>query len=140
MALKADLSERECANVLRALADETRLRILESLLVREKCVGDLVEQIGKQQPHMSHHLRILREAGLIEGIREGQRVCYRIAPGLQLRLKTSVTRPLTWGAAGSAFRWTSWRRACGRARTLAWGAEMSHPSPKIGRVYPQGGM
>ncbi|MGH2372384.1 MAG: ArsR/SmtB family transcription factor [Gammaproteobacteria bacterium] len=88
MALKAELTERECANVLRALADETRLRILESLLVREKCVNDLVEAIGKQQPHVSHHLRILREAGLIEGIREGQRVCYRIAPGLQSRLKT----------------------------------------------------
>ncbi|MCI0429965.1 MAG: metalloregulator ArsR/SmtB family transcription factor [Rhodospirillales bacterium] len=88
MALKADLTERECANVLRALADETRLQILESLLVREKCVSDLVEEIGKQQPHVSHHLRILREAGLIEGIREGQRVCYRMAPGLQLRLKT----------------------------------------------------
>ncbi|MGH8532402.1 MAG: ArsR/SmtB family transcription factor [Gammaproteobacteria bacterium] len=73
MPLKADLTERECANVLRALADETRLRILESLLVGEKCVSDLVEEIGKQQPHVSHHLRILREAGLIEGIREGQR-------------------------------------------------------------------
>jgi DNA-binding transcriptional ArsR family regulator len=88
MALKADLTERECANVLRALADETRLRILESLLVREKCVSDLVEETGKQQPHVSHHLRILREAGLIEGIRQGQWVCYRIAPGLRLRLKT----------------------------------------------------
>ncbi|MGH8610155.1 MAG: ArsR/SmtB family transcription factor, partial [Gammaproteobacteria bacterium] len=88
MALKADLTERECANVLRALADETRLRILESLLVREKCVSDLVEEIGKQQPHVSRHLRILREAGVIEGIREGQRVCYRIAPDMQLRLKT----------------------------------------------------
>ena len=64
-ALETDvLSPRECASVLKALADETRLRILESLLAEEKCVSDLVRELGCTQPHVSHHLRILRDSGV----------------------------------------------------------------------------
>jgi len=42
------LTERQCASVMRALGDETRLKILESLLLHEKCVSELVEETGKQ--------------------------------------------------------------------------------------------
>ncbi len=59
------LTPRQCATVLKALGDETRLRILESLLVGEKCVTDLVQELKCAQPHASHHLRILRDAGLV---------------------------------------------------------------------------
>lgn len=68
---------------MRALGDETRLRILMSLLSGRKCVTDLVREIRRGQPHVSHHLRILRDAGLVEGAREGRRVCYRVAPEVQ---------------------------------------------------------
>ena len=51
------LNPRQCARVLKALADETRLRLLESLLVEEKCVTDLVQQLRCLQLHISHHLR-----------------------------------------------------------------------------------
>ena len=55
---------RECAAVLKAMGDETRLRILESLLLGEKCVTDLTDILRCSQPHVSHHLRILlRDAG-----------------------------------------------------------------------------
>lgn len=93
--------------------DETRLKILESLLAQEKCVSDLVEEIGKQQPHVSHHLRILREAGLIEGLREGQRVCYRIAPGIQRQLKDSKQQAIELGCCRISFR-----RVAGREEIL----------------------
>ncbi len=66
------LTPRQCASILKALGDETRLRILESLLVSEKCVTDLVQELGCSQPHASHHLRILRDSSLVEGHRCGK--------------------------------------------------------------------
>ena len=79
---------RECAAVLKAMGDETRLRILESLLLGEKCVTDLTDILRCSQPHVSHHLRILRDAGLVEGHRHGKQVCYRVDPTVQRALKS----------------------------------------------------
>ena len=91
------LSPRECASVLKALADETRLRILESLLAEEKCVSDLVRELGCPQPHVSHHLRILRDSGVVEGLREGKQVCYRIAPIIKRALANQEGKALNFG-------------------------------------------
>lgn len=91
------LNPRECATMLKALADKTRLRILESLLAQEKCVTDLVHELGCSQPHVSHHLRILRDSGVVEGIREGKQVCYRIAPIVQRALANRQGKALNFG-------------------------------------------
>jgi DNA-binding transcriptional ArsR family regulator len=91
------LSPRECASVLKALADETRLRILESLLAGEKWVSELVRELGCSQPHVSHHLRILRESGLVEGLREGKQVCYRISPIIKRALANRQGKALNFG-------------------------------------------
>jgi ArsR family transcriptional regulator len=91
------LSSRQCATVLKALADETRLRILESLLAEEKCVTDLVRELDCSQPHISHHLRILRDTGVVQGIREGKQVCYRIAPIVQRALANRQGKALNFG-------------------------------------------
>ncbi len=91
------LSPRQCATVLKALADETRLRILESLLVKDKCVTDLVRELGCPQPHASHHLRILWDSRLVEGIREGKQVCYRITPVMQRALAGRQGKALDFG-------------------------------------------
>ena len=91
------LSPRQCATVLKALADETRLRILESLLVEEHCVNELVEELKCPQPHISHHLRILRDSGLVEGLREGKQVCYRISPTVQRALGNRQGQALNFG-------------------------------------------
>lgn len=91
------LTPRQCAIVLKALADETRLRILESLLVQEKCVTELVRELRCPQPHISHHLRILRDSGLVEGLREGKQVCYRIAPTVQRALANRQGQALNFG-------------------------------------------
>ncbi len=91
------LTPGECATVLKALADETRLRLLESLLVEEKCVTDLGRELRCPQPHISHHLRILRDAGLVEGLREGKQVCYRIAPTIQRALANRQGQALNFG-------------------------------------------
>ncbi len=96
--LAQDLStSRQCAEVLKALADDTRLRILESLLLEEKCVTELVQDLRCPQPHVSHHLRILREAGLVEGLRNGKQVCYRVAPGIRRSLAHPRGQALDFG-------------------------------------------
>ena len=119
------LTSQQCAEVLRALGDETRLQILESLLVQQKCVSDLVREIGRRQPHISHHLRILRAAELVEGLREGRRVCYRISPKIERALKESGRRALDFGCCQVSFPETLLF-----AHTPAPGRSSSHQSDK----------
>lgn len=61
------------ADRLKALADPTRLRMLELLVAQpgELCVCDITSQFEQRQPTISHHLRILRDAGLIRGEKRG---------------------------------------------------------------------
>lgn len=91
------LTSRQCATVLKALGDETRLRILKSLLIGEKCVTDLVQELKCSQPHASHHLRILRDADLVEGHRDGKQVCYRVSPAIQRALANRQGQALDFG-------------------------------------------
>ena len=91
------LTQRQCATVLKALGDETRLRILESLLTGEKCVTDLVQELRCSQPHASHHLRILRDARLVEGHRDGKQVCYKVSPTIQKALTNRQGQALDFG-------------------------------------------
>jgi ArsR family transcriptional regulator len=61
------------ADRLKALADPTRLRMLDLLAQQSAplCVCEITDQFAQQQPTISHHLRILREAGLITGEKRG---------------------------------------------------------------------
>jgi len=66
----------------RALADRTRLRLLNLIADREVCVCYFVEILGTNQPKISRHLAYLRRAGLVQARREGKWMHYRIAePG-----------------------------------------------------------
>ena len=67
------------AHRFRALGDETRLRILEALTAGESTVSELTQGVVVGQSLMSHHLRILREAGLVTDRRTGRWVYYAIA-------------------------------------------------------------
>lgn len=66
--------------VLAALADDTRLTIVELLAREEQCVGELVEHFCITQPAISQHLKVLREAGLVSVRAEAQRRYYRLNP------------------------------------------------------------
>ncbi len=66
--------------VLEAIAEPTRRRILDAIRSKERSVGDLVERVGMHQPGVSRHLRVLREAGLVEVRRDAQRRLYRLRP------------------------------------------------------------
>lgn len=66
--------------VLEALAEPHRRHILDVLRQGESSVGSLVEQLGTSQPHVSKHLRVLRDVGLVEVRVDRQRRIYRLQP------------------------------------------------------------
>lgn len=76
-----------------ALADPARLRLLSLIAAHddgEVCACELVEPIGRSQPTVSHHLKVLREAGLVEGERRGTWVWYRAVPGALAELRDAL--------------------------------------------------
>ena len=64
--------------VLEVIAEPTRRRILDAVRVRECSVNELVERVGMHQPGVSRHLKVLRDAGLVEVRRDAQRRLYRL--------------------------------------------------------------
>ncbi len=103
--LQAPLTEAEArslAQVLKALADPARLRIISLIAARpgaEACNCELVEPLGLSQPTVSHHLRVLHDAGVLERERRGQWIFYRIADAqleaLRAALDPAVLSPAT---------------------------------------------
>lgn len=81
---EAPLDEAEAAHlarVLAALADPVRLRLVSLVASRgQVCSCELEEPLGKSQPTISHHTRILAEAGLLVGERRGRWVWWSIVP------------------------------------------------------------
>jgi len=72
----------------KALADETRLRILKLLEVREMCVCEVMVALDLTQPTASHHLGLLETAGLVKARKEGKWVFYKIAnPDLTKKMR-----------------------------------------------------
>lgn len=65
---------------LKALADPTRLRIIIFLASGERCACDLGDAVATSANLLSHHLKVLREADLIEGTRRGRWIDYRLRP------------------------------------------------------------
>ena len=69
---------KDLARLAQALADANRLRLLRLLARRELCVTAAARELGLSQPLVSQHLRVLRQAGLIQGERRGRRVHYHV--------------------------------------------------------------
>jgi len=66
------------AEVLKAMADPTRLKILHCLNQGERCVSDILEVVGGSQANVSKHLSVLKRAGLVDSRRDGLNVFYHI--------------------------------------------------------------
>lgn len=74
-------------NVFKALACETRLKIVMGLLEKKECnVNLMAEKLGLPQPNVSQHLAILKNAGVIEGYRKGTQICYKVTNDLVCKL------------------------------------------------------
>jgi ArsR family transcriptional regulator, arsenate/arsenite/antimonite-responsive transcriptional repressor len=77
--------------LFKALADDTRLRILALLQSGEICVCDIHGSLGLPQPAVSRHLAYLRKAGLVQGRKDGLWVHYRLSPLPDPVLQTVMT-------------------------------------------------
>ncbi|MFF8769781.1 ArsR/SmtB family transcription factor [Kitasatospora sp. NPDC015120] len=97
--LSAPLDEAQAAELaplFKALGDPVRLRLLSMIASGqggEVCVCDLTPQFDLSQPTISHHLKLLRQAGLIDSERRGTWVYYRLVPETTDRLAGILTRP-----------------------------------------------
>ncbi|MEP6990664.1 MAG: metalloregulator ArsR/SmtB family transcription factor [bacterium] len=87
-----DISHARAVAALRfrALGDETRLWLLALLRNAERTVADLMDDTGLGQSLVSHHLRTLRQAGLVTTRREGRWMHYRIVPAALMSTRLVV--------------------------------------------------
>ncbi len=72
-----------CVEKLKALADSTRLAVVEALMDGPRYAGELAQLLEVEQSLLSHHLRVLREIGLLSAERDGKAVLYALAPGVE---------------------------------------------------------
>jgi ArsR family transcriptional regulator, arsenate/arsenite/antimonite-responsive transcriptional repressor len=78
---------KDIVKVFKALSDATRLRIVLVLAERDLCVCELVFILKMEQSRISHQLRILRDADLVEDVREGRWIIYRIPDAVRGTLR-----------------------------------------------------
>jgi ArsR family transcriptional regulator, arsenate/arsenite/antimonite-responsive transcriptional repressor len=91
-----DAQSVELARVFKALADPVRLRLLSLIASHaggEACVCDLTDAFDLTGPTISHHLKVLREAGVIEGERRGTWIYYRVRPQTLAQLSALLVVP-----------------------------------------------
>lgn len=81
---------KQSARIFKALSDETRLRILKMLEQRPLCVCEIQYVLKGSQPNVSHHLKTLYDAGLVESKKDGLWVDYRLPDKPQTPLHASV--------------------------------------------------
>ena len=87
----SEIDSESLASVLAALADPVRLRLLSIVAAQgEVCSCHLQEPLGKSQPTISHHTRVLAEAGLIEGEKRGKWTWWRIVPDRLASLREAL--------------------------------------------------
>ncbi len=77
---------KKTVKTLKALSDPTRLRIILLLMKEELCVCELLFILGMEQSRVSHHLRILRDADLVEDVRDRRWIIYRIPEAMKRKL------------------------------------------------------
>ena len=65
--------------IFKALSDPTRLKILECIIDEEKCICEVIPYTGKSQPNVSLHLKVLKQAGLVNERKDGTRIMLSIA-------------------------------------------------------------
>lgn len=72
------MDDQRAASIFKALGDENRIHILKMLQSGEKCACKLLEELNISQPTLSHHMKILCDAGIVTGRKEGKWMHYSI--------------------------------------------------------------
>ena len=96
------------SDAFNAVAEPRRRDILSFLALQERSVGEIVDELGLEQPSVSKHLKVLKDVGLVEARREGRQMLYRV--------NAVAIRPL--------YEWTStfekmWRHQLARVKEFA---------------------
>lgn len=76
------LQSKKCARYLKALGDSERLKIIQCLQSGPKNVTEVAELLQQELANVSHHLGVLRHAGLVEDEKQGKHVVYSLHPSL----------------------------------------------------------
>ena len=80
-------------SLLKCICDETRFEILELLQIDDElCVNDFVEKLEKDQPLVSHHLKTLKQCGIVKSRNEGKKAMYSISNPQLSTLISAVTK------------------------------------------------
>ena len=85
----------ETVKVFKAFCDENRLKILEQLRTGEKCACRLLEDLHITQPTLSHHMKILCDADIVQGHKDGKWVHYSLNPAGAERAKKLLEEQVT---------------------------------------------
>ena len=85
------LKSSQCSKYLKALADPDRLKLIQCLQLGPKRVGELTRELHKPIANVSHHLGLLRDAGIVTSNKSGRFVTYCLAPNI---LKSADKSPL----------------------------------------------
>jgi ArsR family transcriptional regulator len=73
------------ARKFKVLGHPVRVKLLEDLMKKECCVGEIQKGLSVSQPNVSQHLKLLKDAGILEARRESNRICYRISDPNMIR-------------------------------------------------------
>ena len=85
----------DTVKVFKAFCDENRLKILEQLRTGEKCACKLLDELHITQPTLSHHMKLLCDADIVQGRKEGKWVHYSINPEGAKRAQKILTHFVT---------------------------------------------
>ena len=81
------MTREEVFQICKAMSDANRLRVIEMLTTGEKCGCDLLEELQVTQPTLSHHMKILCDADIVQGRKDGKWVHYSLNPAGAERAK-----------------------------------------------------
>ena len=88
------LNSEQCSRCLKALADPERLKIVQCLRAGPRTVGDISDEMHSAIANVSHHLKQLRRAGVVNGKRSGRNVTYSISSNLVEESEATSKHPL----------------------------------------------
>ena len=92
------LASAEARALLKALADPIRLQVVEALAGGERCVCELTAELALAQPRLSFHLKVLKDAGLLQGRQQGRWTYYRLRPEAINALRAWLDQLLVCGS------------------------------------------
>ena len=94
--MKTEKTLKDMATLFLALADGTRLRVLNLMRHGEICVSAFTDVLGQSQPKVSRHLAYLRSAGLVEARRDGKWMHYSLSAGLDAKTRLLLHELFKW--------------------------------------------